>query len=256
MTSARYTYGDSAFAADRLDLLARVFEPSSRAFLQRAGTKEPALAIDLGCGPGNTTRLIAEVLHPARTVGLDRSSPFLERARRAAPVGVSFVEHDVTVTPFPVDPADVVFCRLLVAHLPDRSDVIARWTTQLAPGGVLLLDEIEEIRSDEPAFAAYLPLAIRVVERAGGRLVVGSELASMPDPRGTDRVADDVVRLDLSASDAATIFGMNLRVLIERGEVEPQPGLERSLADVVERGGAPIAWRMRQIAFRRSAPGP
>ncbi len=252
MTSADYTYGDSAYAADRLDLLARVFEPSSRAFLARAGPMSGSLALDLGCGPGNTTRLIADVLEPDRTIGLDRSFPFLERARGSAPSGVSFIEHDVTVTPFPVGPADVIFCRLLVAHLRDRADVIARWASQLVSGGVLLIDEIEDVRSDEPALATYLPLAIGVVERAGGRLVAGPELAAMPDPPGTERAGDDVVLVDLSASDAAAIFAMNLRVLIDRGEIDPQPALERALAEVVEHGGAPIAWHMRQLAFRRT----
>ena len=249
--NARYTYGDSAFAADRLDLLARVLEPSSRAFLERAGPAGAAIAVDLGCGPGNTTRLIADVLRSERTVGLDRSSAFIDRARDHAPAGVAFMEHDVTLTPFPVGPADVAFSRLVIAHLRDREDLIARWTTQLAPGGVLLLDEIEDIQSDEAAFIEYLSCAIGVVERAGGRLVAGPELAAISDPRGTERATDDVVSVDVAPSDAAAIFGMNLEVLVERGEVEPQPALARALAGIAANGGAPIEWRMRQIAFRR-----
>ena len=150
-------------------------------------------------------------------MGLDRSGPFLERARRGAPPGVGFIEHDVFVTPFPLGPADVIFARLLLAHLPDRPGVVARWTTQLAPGGVLLLDEIEEIRTDEPAFAEYLPIAIGVVERSGGRLLAGPELGVMSEPPGSQRIADDVVPLDVTASQVARIFGMNLEVLADRG---------------------------------------
>ncbi len=252
MSSSRYTYGDSEFAANRLDVVARMFEPTTRRFLERAGPPGPRLAIDLGCGPGNTTRLIADVLRPVRTVGLDRSGTYLERARLSAPPGVEFQEHDALATPFPVGPANVVFCRLLLAHLPDRSDVVARWTTQLAPTGALLLDEIEDFQSDEPALNDYVLLASGVVERAGGRLVAGPELATMPDPPGTERVADDAVLMDVSPSDTATIFAMNLAVLVEDGEIEPQPELASALADVAERRSGRIEWRVRQIAFRRA----
>jgi trans-aconitate 2-methyltransferase len=250
-SNARYTYGDSAFAADRLDLLARVLEPSSRAFLERAGPARPSVALDLGCGPGNTTRLIADVLRSERTVGLDRSSSFIDRARDHAPTRVVFMEHDVTLTPFPVAPADILFSRLVIAHLHDREELIARWATQLAPRGVLLLEEIDHVRSDEPAFVEYLALAIEVVGRAGGRLVAGPEIAAMPDPPGTDRTTDDVRSVDITSADAAAIFGMNLQVLVERGELEPQPALVRALADLATNGGAPVDWKMRQIAFRR-----
>ena len=251
MSEARYAYGDSVSAGDRLDLIARLFEATSRRFLEGAAPRAPHLALDLGCGPGNTTRLIADALRPERTVGLDRSGPFIERARRDAPPQVEFVEHDVFVTPFPLEPADVIFARLLLAHLPDRSDVVARWITQLAPGGVALLDEIEELRTDEPAFTEYLPVAVEVVARSGGRLLAGPELGAMSDPPGTQRIWDQVVSLDASAAQVAPIFGMNLQVLAERGEIAPRPRLVRDLAAIAERGGEPIEWRIRQVALRR-----
>jgi trans-aconitate 2-methyltransferase len=251
MSEARYAYGDSASAGDRLDVVARVFEPTSRRFLERAAPRTPALAFDLGCGPGNTTRLIVETLRPQRTVGFDRSGPFLERARQGASPGMEFIEHDVFVTPFPLGPADVIFARLLLAHLPDRPAVVARWATQLALGGVVLLDEIEEVLTDEPAFAEYLPIAIEVVERSGGRLLAGPELGTMSEPLGTQRIGDDVVTLDATAAQVAPIFSMNLRVLAEGGEIEPRPRLERDLEAIAEHGGGSIEWRMRQIAFRR-----
>jgi trans-aconitate 2-methyltransferase len=250
VSEARYAYGDSASAGDRLDLVARVFEPTSRRFLERVAPRSPGLALDLGCGPGNTTRLIADALQPLLTVGLDRSGPFLERARRGAPVGVEFIEHDVFVTPFPSGPADVIYARLVLAHLPDRAGVVARWTTQLMPDGVLLLDEIEELRTDVPAFREYLPIAMEVVERSGGRLLAGPELGTMSEPPGTQRIWDDVAALDVTAAEVAPIFEMNLRVLAERDEIEPRPQLERDLVAIAERGGGSIEWRVRQVAFR------
>src|SRR2546428_6742954 len=95
---ARYTFGDSDLASERLQLLAEVFGPSSRHFLQTVGLR-PRLALDLGCGPGDTTRLLAEALSPDRTVGLERSRSFLKLARKRQTDRVSFLEHDVTEMP-------------------------------------------------------------------------------------------------------------------------------------------------------------
>ena len=158
--------------------------------------------------------------------------------------------------PFPEGTADLIYCRLLLAHLIDPPGVVTRWTTQLAPGGRLLLDELEAIDASDPVFGAYLgEVAIPVVEAQGARLLAGPVLAAMSDPPGTERLADDVVSFMPSAAESALIFGMNLAVLVERGEVPPQPALAADLAAIAEgdREAEPVVWRMRQLAFRRTA---
>ena len=252
----RYTYGDTELAAERLGLVARVFEPTTQTFLERTMTAAPSLAYDLGCGPGSTTRLVHSVSGAGRTVGLDRSGPFLERAALHAPAGVSFRAHDVREVPFPGGPADLIYCRLLLAHLVDPPGVVERWTTQLALRGLVLLDELEAIDVSDPVFAAYLDeVATPVVEAQGARLLAGPVLAAMPDPPGTERVADDVVSFSPSPAESALIFAMNLAVLADRGEVSPQPALAADLAAIAEgaRDAEPVVWRVRQLAFRRTA---
>ena len=75
MTHCRpaYLFGDSGTASRRLKVLADVFAESSRPFLSEATRERPCFAVDIGCGPGYTTRLAAEVLGPLRTVGIDSS---------------------------------------------------------------------------------------------------------------------------------------------------------------------------------------
>ena len=87
-----YAFGDTDIAARRLELLAHVFEHSTRAFLREAPAARLGLAqnlaqkiaIDLGCGPGFTTHLIAEALGFSRVVGLETSERFIELARATA----------------------------------------------------------------------------------------------------------------------------------------------------------------------------
>ena len=61
MPGERYLYGDSDVAAERLGIVAGIFRETTRAFLEETVRERPALAIDLGCGPGHTTRLIQDV---------------------------------------------------------------------------------------------------------------------------------------------------------------------------------------------------
>ena len=84
-----YTFGDSELAAARLRLLANVFEPGSARLLARLADPGGELALDLGCGPGYTTELLAEHVAAKSVIGLDQSPRLLEQAtreRRAARV--------------------------------------------------------------------------------------------------------------------------------------------------------------------------
>src|SRR5437588_6981532 len=78
----QYTFGDTDLAGRRLALVAEVFEPPSRALLESSRLAGLDIIVDLGCGPGFTARLVAEVCRPRRVIGLDRSDRFVETARR------------------------------------------------------------------------------------------------------------------------------------------------------------------------------
>lgn len=255
----RYTYGDSELAAERLGLVAATFAPVTRRFLHRTAPRDPGLAIDVGCGPGHTTALVHEVTRADRTVGLDASAAYVARARRVAPPGVSFEVHDAAQVPFPTGPADLVYARLLLAHLREPEAVVRAWTTQLAPGGVVLLDDLEAITTVDHAMRTYLEeVAGPVVRREGGALLVGPALHAMPDPPGTERIHDDVATFTPPAPVSARIFAMNLAVLVERGETEAPPGLADALAAIVDGRvhAEPVSWSMRHVALRRVGSAP
>ena len=114
---------------ERLRLLAQLYDPATEDLLRSFGPSGAPHAIDLGCGPGHTTRLLHRVLAPVRTTGLDSSTRYVTEARATAPVGVHFEMHDVARTPFPVPAADILLCRYLLTALlacPDRLGVIYR----------------------------------------------------------------------------------------------------------------------------------
>jgi len=198
--------------------------------------------------------LVHEATGAARTIGLDRSSPFLDAAAARSSDVVTFLAHDVLETPLPVGPADLIYARLLTAHLAYPATVIAGWITGLTVGGRLLLDEPEEVLTDEPVIRTYLDeVAIPLVRSQGGDLLVGPTLHAMADPPGTARTHDEVATFTPPVTVTARIFSMNLDVVTTAGEIEPRPDLAEGLAAIVEGrvDADPVTWRMRQIALER-----
>jgi SAM-dependent methyltransferase len=250
--TGRYTFGDGDLAAERLALVAEIFDPVSRELLASAVAPGPGpgpgLAVDLGCGPGYTTRLVADVCRPERTVGLERSEHFADLARRrhSGPT-VEFAVHDVTRVPFPVGPADVVFARLLLAHLPDPLGLVARWRSQLAPGGVLVLDEIESMTTPPGPLRRYEDLVVALVAAEGGAMYAGPILAQLGGGRCPE--------VDVDAAAAARMYGMNLatwRHEARRRDLAGDAELDRLADDLAELaegppGGEVVHWVLRQL---------
>jgi trans-aconitate 2-methyltransferase len=254
-----YTFGDGHTAGERLALLASVFDPTTAAFLGEAVTDRPRLALDLGCGPGFTTRLLAGLTGAERTVGLDASGAFVRRARMDAPAGMSFEVHDVTHVPFPVSGADLVFARYLLAHLPHPLVLVREWAAQTAPGGHLVLEEIEDIHTDCSAFDRYLRIVGSMMASRHGDLHVGRVLRDAPPPPGSRTVTSRAATIEPSASVAARMFRLNL----DNWRHDPwvvENWNDRALADLAHELDAlatvpndrfRIVWTHRQLVYAR-----
>ncbi|WP_337266361.1 trans-aconitate 2-methyltransferase [Oryzifoliimicrobium ureilyticus] len=92
-------------------------------------------AIDLGCGPGNSTELIVERYGPEGVSGLDSDADMLSAARKRLP-NLSFAEADLS-TWRPDQPVDLLFANAVFQWLPNHVDIFDRMIDSLAPGGVL-----------------------------------------------------------------------------------------------------------------------
>jgi trans-aconitate 2-methyltransferase len=263
----KYTFGDTDIAARRLELLAHVFEHSTRAFLREASATKLGLAqnlaqkiaIDLGCGPGFTTHLIAETLGFSRVVGLETSQRFIELARANATSSISFELHDVCSVPFPTGIADMIFCRFLVTHLADPADALAKWATQLNHGGLLMLEEVERIDTVHPVLRSYVGIVEAMLRSQSNTLYAGPLIAELDTPQGLENVASEVRRVAVINSNAAELFRLNMQVWKEHAFIrenyseETIRDLDSALEAIArERATASdIEWHMRQVIFQR-----
>jgi len=102
----------------------------------------PAAVLDLGCGTGSLSLLLAAAGHRVR--GLDGSRKMIALAGAkadAAGLAVELTQGDAAEPPYEPASADVVLCRHVLWALEDRDAVIARWVRLLTPGGRLVLVE-------------------------------------------------------------------------------------------------------------------
>jgi ubiquinone/menaquinone biosynthesis C-methylase UbiE len=254
-----YAFGDSEMAATRLKVLAEVFAPSSTAFLRDAMTGPPQSALDLGCGPGYSTHLVAEVLECGHTMGLDNSEAFISLARGTGNERVSFRVHDLTTAPPPMPPCDLIYCRFLLTHVREPEAVVAAWARQLRPSGLFLIDEVEAIDVGHPVFAGYLAIVEAMLRHQSNELYIGPSLDRLSDSDALRPRASDVRRLPVSNRDAARMFSLNIqcwkhqpfvRDNCSTAEIER---LEADLKAIAERPDdrVEIEWALRQVALER-----
>ncbi len=256
-----YAYGDNPVALQRLLLLAKVFAPCSETLLGRLASHEPDVVIDLGCGPGETTRLLFNHFPRAQTIGIDASPEFVRAAAARQPRAISFVVGDVTRTPFCGAPADLIYARLLLAHLRQPTAVVSSWTRQLRPGGLLVLEEVERIVTEDQLFRDYLQIAASALRARGTELFVGPTLDQMEPPAPIE-MASAVHAFQPSTQDVAIMFALNLDTL-RRDESIKANYSERELDTIAsalntrarEIFRAPIAWEMRQVVLVKDEPG-
>jgi trans-aconitate 2-methyltransferase len=204
-----YLFGDSDLAAERLRLLAEVFAASTRAFLEPFVAQDPRQILDLGCGPGYTTRLLAEVFPSAEVRGFDSSEHFIGIARQVPHERVSYAVADVT-QPLPGGPYDLIYCRYLLTHLTQAESVIAAWAAHLRPTALLAIEENDWIHTEEPALARYLAIAEALLAAAGNRLYIGAELERAAHGQSVVKKSSELVPIAVSNRDAARMFLMNL----------------------------------------------
>ena len=121
--------------------------------LARVGAELPEHVVDLGCGPGNLTALLAERWPSAAVCGVDSSPQMIEAARKLTPAralrpsgsgpvltshapGLSFVLDDIRHWE-PQSLPDVIVSNAVLQWVPGHRELLVRWADQLAHDGWL-----------------------------------------------------------------------------------------------------------------------
>ncbi len=177
-TSASYVLGRSPSEYERLRDQARIWEPETASLLDHAGLAPGTRCLDVGCGPGETMRLMAERVGPGGHVtGIDIDATLGAQAidmlhaagHRQCTFEAIDAETDETI---PGAPFDLVFARLLLLYTDDPAATLRRLWAWVAPGGRLVVQDYDLVMSEvAPALATVDEFRRVVLDvfRHGGR---------------------------------------------------------------------------------------
>jgi hypothetical protein len=129
----------------RLIEQAAIFRRFTEQFLVEAGIGRGMRVLDVGCGVGDVTLLVAELVGPdGVVVGVDRDARALQLAReRAAGHGrVTFAEGDLRELAVD-EPFDAAIGRLVLLYLGDPVTAIRRVAGSVRPGGVVGFQDLD-----------------------------------------------------------------------------------------------------------------
>lgn len=101
-----------------------------------------ARILEVGCGNGFGLTLLARRFTPRRLVGIDLMAEQLAYARDLAPRSAELAIGDVTALAHPDASFDAVFVFGILHHVPTWRDGLREIARVLAPGGVVLAEEI------------------------------------------------------------------------------------------------------------------
>lgn len=228
--------------------------------LARVPLDTPHLAYDLGCGPGNSTALIAARFPEAAVIGLDTSPAMLASARARLP-DLTFAQADAA-TWVPDRAPDLIYANAVLQWLPDHASLLPRLFGLLAPGGVLAVQMPDNLA--EPTHrlmretAASGPWAAAIGDPAvAGRLGRMLEPAAYYDLLAPRAAAVDVWRTAYHhpMADAAAIVdwvsATGLRPFLDPLGAEQRAGFLTAYEAAIDRGYPPRSDGRRLLAFPR-----
>ncbi len=198
--------------------------------LVAAGVGSGMRVLDVGCGSGSVTCMLAKLVgEGGQVLGIDRDAQPLalarERAHQLALPNIAFVQSDLSALPPDLGLFDAAVGRRVLMYVPNPVDVVRRISAVLHPGGVVIFQEHDATMV--PGRVTPMPLheqvhnwIWRTVEREGANTHMGFDLASVLGQAGlvVEHVrAEAVVQTPGTNYPVTSIVRAMLPRIVERG---------------------------------------
>lgn len=143
-TERGYVFDNSAAQTTaRFSALAAVFDPGTVCHLAAIGVASGWKCLEVGAGGGSIASWLCDrVGAGGRVLATDLDLRFLEKLAHS---NLDIRRHDIVTDSLPEAAFDLVHARLVLAHLPDRDEVLRRMVEALRPGGWLVVEEFDAL---------------------------------------------------------------------------------------------------------------
>ena len=146
-------FGGSLPKAYDTYLVPLIFEPYAVDMVSRLATFAPSTVLEVACGTGVVTRVMAASLAPAtHIVSTDLNQPMLDYASRFGTAGdVEWRQADAMALPFDDGAFDAVVCQFGVMFCSDKPRAFSEACRVLRRGGVFIFNVWDRIEENELA---------------------------------------------------------------------------------------------------------
>ncbi len=204
-------------AEQRFDSLSAQFNPGTFRHMEQLGITDGWHCWEVGVGgPSIPTWLASRVGPSGRVLATDIDTRWAEQANEG---NVELLQHDVVHDDPPSGGFDLVHERLVLIHLPQREEALARMVAALRPGGSLLVEDFDSLMQPDACPDAVGPeqrLANKM--RQGLREMLAERGADLMLGRRLPRMLQDAGLVDVAA-DAYFSLALPAAVKMERANV-------------------------------------
>jgi SAM-dependent methyltransferase len=128
-------------ASTRFDALSAIYDRDTIRHLENRGVSEGWQCLEVGGGGGSIAGWLGDrVGSTGRVLVTDIDPRFLESMRAS---NVEVRKHNIAVDPLPETTFDLIHARLVLMHVHEREQVLARLVAALKPGGWLVDEELD-----------------------------------------------------------------------------------------------------------------
>jgi SAM-dependent methyltransferase len=192
--SRGYVY-DQGYAEERKRIagMEALWDPGSRALLAELGIGKGWKCLEVGAGGGSMVKWMAG--RGASVLAVDIDTRFVEAL---ASDSVEVRRMDIRSDELPQSQFDLVHARLVLEHLPDRTQILRRLAGALRPGGWIVIEDYDwtnfAFSDEDPAMTKVADVIMSFMQQAGferdyGRRVVNEIAdAGFTDVRGEGRL--------------------------------------------------------------------
>ena len=148
-----YILGHSAHELGRLSAQAQLYTPLTLTFFRAAGIAEGMRVLDVGCGGGDVSLLIARLVGSSGEVlGIDRSAAAIataqQRAKDLSAQNLRFLVADATSMTLDTGlaterPFDAAIGRSVLEFIPNPAAALGAVAAYVRPGGVIAFQEAD-----------------------------------------------------------------------------------------------------------------
>jgi ubiquinone/menaquinone biosynthesis C-methylase UbiE len=186
IVAQRYILGNRDSEIARLEIQANLFEALTKQTLLNAGLKKGFSCIDIGCGSGSVTRLMAKMVgKTGHVVGVDMDDRYLHYCNRSitSRQNIEFIHDDICKSRLHMkERFDIVYSRFTFHHLPDRKEALRSMKRLAKKHGIVMIQDLDHAPGswlcypENKVFNTLRKVYVALLKKGGGDPLAGRKL--------------------------------------------------------------------------------